>query len=78
MLYSESESDDEAQSDYEVNCESYDTYSLQSGISKDNESFHTAIDSESDDEVEIDSYSAADDYSILSRIDGMSEGILGY
>lgn len=69
MLYIESEEDDnEEQSDYDIYDASYDRYSTRSAVSKDNESYHTAIDSESDNDGEelLNNYSIADDYSFLS------------
>lgn len=57
-----SESEDDQQSDYEAETIRYDTRSIRSGTSRDNESFHTAKDSEDEDE-----FSIADDYSIISE-----------
>lgn len=69
LMQSESdESDDEQdQSEFEFDNDLYDSYSIRSGLSaKDNESFHTAKNSD-DEQEEQDSFSVADQYSMQSR-----------
>lgn len=67
LMQSESDDDEDDSSDFEFDDELYDNYSIRSGIStKDNESFHTAKNSDEEDEQE-DTFSIADEYSINSR-----------
>ncbi|KAG2212468.1 hypothetical protein INT46_008005 [Mucor plumbeus] len=66
LMQSESDDDEDDSSNFEFDDELYDNYSIRSSIStKDNESFHTAKNSDEEDEQE-DSFSIADDYSINS------------
>lgn len=70
LMQSESdESDEEDRSDFEFDADLYDSYSIRSGLSaKDNESFHTAKDSDDEEENEKeDAFSMADQYSMQSR-----------
>lgn len=67
-MYSESE---EEQSDFESEHVIYDSRSIKSAVSRDNESFHTAKNSEDEDEFHMDDggFPIDDDYSVISGVD---------
>ncbi|KAI8065374.1 uncharacterized protein B0P05DRAFT_589949 [Gilbertella persicaria] len=69
LIFNESDGDD---SDFDLENVCYERFSMHSGLSKDNDSFHTAKDSDNEEETEetaFNSFWLSDNYSIISKED---------